>query len=685
MLMGMRDMWHRLASKNARVRAFLIIIGAALVVVFATSSAYAAYPSLAGIRRGGPTSYPQVGDIVTFGVLPAGLEGALGRDDGNLLMNNPANGFGEYPRGTPLAWRVMSLYQDRTAELVLAPGYDLGYRPVNGTLEGYYPPFVQYEHWAGSELCAWLNSSQSASGIDYSLDGGGVDGYGFLERAFSAEQRSVLLPYGTTETGIYWGHFIQYPTNQKVVLPDMAEAMKWIPYSNFMSYMPDNRDWFLRTPGFTFPYGLLTHTKAFQLNETSFRRDVAVRPLILVDLDADLFTSPPPVPEPIIYEQPKSVTYEKDATAEPLVVRADHGEPTFPMRRDYQWYRVEGGNNVMIVGAIHEEFTPPTDVPGRFTYVCEVINNPVGNPLKVMSVPAIVSVTLPQDASLSCSDCHTTDVRKLHKDSGCSTCHTQLPSNWGGIVPEDGFADFEISCGLEEIGCHGAGSANLWHGEDVLDQHKVHNEFEVGDYLSVLQIPPNIPFIIESNTFNSCGGGLFDRGCHVRDSVDTPFFFGSMNFMTAHIDFAEAQAAGITQIQSGLEGPGCSACHTAPNTRPLADLDITGINCHTCHNDEPYTAQGLVGCEGAKAVIPASLDAPSSAGSLAHQQSHQQNNAAPITQISQNIQLLVGDLLGITSSSQPLEAGVLELPSPQLPRGFFPLGSFLDGSSLLLP
>jgi len=686
---GRKDIQHNCVCYRACA---VVVCALLLVIAFGSTPAYAAYNSLTSVLRGGGTL--AIGDVVTFGVLPAGTVNALGRADGNLPLENISGNFGDYMPGTPLPWRVMAS-GGGSAVLVLAPGYDLGYRPANGTMDHptggpadkFYPPFDQYEHWAGSELCAWLNSSQAASGIDYSLDAGGVDGYGFLETAFSTEQQSVLLPYGTTDWVSYLDSPVYFPINQRVVLPSMTDALAWDYFNNYAGYMPNNRNWFLRTPGRYIPYELDFHNNVYpvpQIGSTNSRLDIAVRPVIRIDLNADFFKSPmsSKTPEPIIYGQPLSATHERDALAEPLTVLAEVGDNFVSTSLSYQWYCVEGGSgNPLLAGETSKEFIPPTDTPGRFIYVCEVMANSTLGPVSVLSAPVIVSVAIPQSAGLQCRDCHTTHVRKLHKDSECTTCHTQAPRDWAGTVPEDRFINYQITCGLEESDCHGSGSANLWHGEDVFDSHRVHNKVRSGNNVSgAVQTD-----IEESSTFNSCGGGRFDRGCHVRDNGYSPFVFGNMNLMTAHNDYAKAQQAGSTQIQSGLEGPGCNACHTTLDTRPLAGTGITNINCSTCHNGEPYTTFGLVGCEGAKAIILLSADASSSAGSLTQQQADQQINAAPITQISQHIQQLVGGLLGITSEEQPLEAGVLELPSPDLPRGFFPLGSLLGGSNPLLP
>ncbi|MCL2491552.1 MAG: DUF6273 domain-containing protein [Coriobacteriia bacterium] len=664
---------------RSRSRGGILLLCVAILFIIGCSSAYA-------VDRGDLTSYIrdlqpdgllEIGDVVTFGVLPAntGVDFSEGVKTDYLPV--PAT----FTPGTPIRWIVIDVDDvDDPSELILAiaPEYDLGYRPING-YSGPFPLLISYRQWADSEICAWLNSSRAANGVDYSLASGGVSGYGFLETAFSKLQQATLMPFGAVE-GVP-NSTVGYHVDQKVVLPSHAESMEHLLIDEEYSTYPADRIWALRHPGDDKLYSLwsMSNISPSTVSSTQYDRNIAIRPVVHIDLEAGVFDTTRALPEEfIVYEQPQSAVYALgDVPADLMVAIAPSTLFDYAVT-SMDWYTLgEKGPQIVASGTL--ALTPSTTVAGRHIYWLEMTVN--GQLIK--TTEAIVSVCSPQAPKLPCSDCHTNNVRKLHTESNCTLCHAQVGAgemNWTAGRPENGFADFTISCGLTEDGCHGAYSFQPWHTEEILEKHDVFNEIEVGDPQSGLAKTISFQTAVVSN---SCGGNPFDLSCHAYSSIVSGFYFGNMNLMTAHNDYAKAQKLGMARVVSAeLGSAGCSACHSKDQARPLADEK--DFNCSTCHTGGAYFAGSV---ETSRCLEPdftkpflTMEERIAAKGGVVPVKAP----AAP-TEVSLGIQKLVGGLLGIAPEGEPLKAGVTELPAPELPSGFFPVGSLLDGTGILSP
>jgi len=690
---------HSSKLRNAQICVCVVFLLCVLIWTAGASSAYATdRGNLAEFLRGG--NELTVGDAVTFGVLPpnTGVEPKNAAPGSTDHLPIPS----AFVPGTPIPWYVVEVGEDdgvNYAILLIARDHDIGYRPANG-FAGPYPLYANYRPWAGSELSAWLNSSRASNGVDYSLETGGAGAYGvaaeygFLERAFSKEQQQLaLLPYGTTEMSIFG---MEFDVDQKIVLLSEDDVYSWGLFLD--NQYPADRKWSVRDPldsvsGNFYTQGYGFRPSAGGLLNFSFSRsdeDIAVRPLIRINLDAEVFENAwGKADQPIIIEQPKSATYALGDSIEDLKVDA-RVEDTGTIL-SYQWYREDGS---LIEDATDPEFTPDVEPgeTGRFVYYCEVTN---GNSDPARTIEAIISISGKQDAQLPCSDCHSSNVRKWHTgfnrgEGYCTTCHGNAPEDWSdNDYPEDGFEGYLIGCGLGDNNCHGADSDQEWHGEDILTLHNTVNEvIEVDPETGVAKYPEvKLPIGI-----NSCGGNEGDLQCHVRNSVDSPFSFGSMNLLTAHNDYAKAQESESSLVATEALGKsGCLACHETDGKKPIIAEGNEPVTCATCHQEGDNSAPNASYELSTQAGNPLHYK-PSKAASDNLGGSGTRTGVMPATPSQQTIvepveaslgvQHLVNGLLGTTSNVEPLEAGVVEPPAPQLPRGSFPVGSILEGSNL---
>ncbi|MCL2818239.1 MAG: hypothetical protein FWD41_00690, partial [Actinomycetia bacterium] len=581
--------------------------------------------------------------------------------------------------GSPIIWELKQIQPSvngTTLVFAIAPDYDLGFRPMNG-LSGPFIPSAYYDKWSGSEICAWLNSSQASNSVDYSLASGGVSGYGFLEQAFNAQQQEAIVPFGTIETN---GSQV-YDVSQKVVLGTMDEFPSWM--GNRTIY-PDDRSFAFRYPGTTGNYSQMKASiddlaHGVPSSETQTDHDVAIRPVIRVSLDAPLFNSGT-IYNWSVWDYPKSAVYTQNAAAQPLEVKTARAIGTQVTIPRFEWFR-EGPDGIVTGDVSRSAICPVrTDQLGEFKYWCVVTQ---GATVIETTQKVVISVVKFQEPELPCSDCHTSDVRAYHPDSGCSICHQS--GDWANPSRMlDGFIKFNLSCGLDENECHGSGSIHPWHTTNVEEQHKIQNEIDVEDPLTGAAGVEDWSTAVVSN---SCGGNLFDTSCHATLSTDTLLHFGNMDLMGTHNDYAKAAVQGKTKIATQLTGSGCSACHSGDRKTTINRVDNPQINCGTCHHganyfssDETATVQCL------RPVMPAPGSGRS--GASAPQKSPAsimpQKQSAPL-QASPNVIELTSDLLGEKPDAEPLEAGVAEPSTIELPRGIFTIAPLLDGSSLALP
>ena len=652
---------------------------------------------------------PAIGDTVTFGVVPDGL------------------GNKDLVAGTRLVWRVVAVERNEVEDgqdpspylksITLAlDGAGLETRPVT-RLET-CPPLAPagYQPWADSELSAWLNSSERGpNGIDFSLGSAGRNGFGFLQTAFSAElAQSVILPYTDA------------PVDQPIVIPSIAELVTF--------GISCDEPTLSRTAG-SAPYALQVK-QGTTITDSKVNEGGLVIPLIRINTDRltnpagdyfESFSAKDTLDEPTIYRQPRSLTIaqkqratltELTSVGATLESMPDDEVLAEPARLLYQWYRLAEGQSAPVpidaeTGLAFEdgEAHPRADAqtlkgtalvdPGRYVLYCQVTHEDGVGRSGVNSAVAVVSIGTQQSAKLECSQCHSVNIRKLHqnvKGTGkvsCSLCHNKAPEGWADTkVAEKGFKDFNISCGLDDGACHGkSGAGGAWHGEDLTASHAVAMEVAVGDPATGAKVLKDYAELRKAQdgadavapiTSNSCSGGPYSAGCHALNSTQSGFYFGSMNLLSVHNDYAKAQKSGLAKVKTtALGSAGCSACH-GKDVRPTKVGKAGCAQCHFASNgtyfDKAKNVASLATCY--KPMVPDGIKRAGAPGSSSDPSSSPQ--ALLPTTISLPVQQLVGDLLGVTPDGVALEAGVAQMPQPTIGAGMFPLGSLLQGASPLV-
>ena len=710
----MSAIWRLIARQRSglsRVRfgrvAALLVCALLLVALTAT---------IAGaVERGNLTKYVrqdmsvhaliEQGDTVEFGFVPDGLNGA------------------PQAAGSRLLWEVVDVFHPMGNATFLTLRLDgvkhLGWRPAYR--EETCVPYGTdpFDKWLDSEIAAWLNSSQvanSADSIDYSLASGGIEGYGFLQTAFNTVIiDSVLFPLDD---------------NLRVSLPFRD--------SYGLMHIPNT---ILRDPGMSSAYSLQKWLGVDPMvRDLNIGEEGIVRPIIKVYINPGnpanptwftptFWRAPIALDAPTIYSQPRSASYRIGAVPVPMakvgagIESEDVGVPcTADHQLLYQWYlRPADGTSPVPVNA--ETGTPigsanplpdatalkaGSDLqPGRYVYFCEVTHaDGVKAPVSITTVDIVISIRKQQTAQVSCSDCHTSDVRKLHKEVAggqagfCNLCHQQAPQGWSGNdsfevderVPAQSissFANFNISCGTSVAACHSGGGGpddgKQWHGESMWTVYKKHDiagpSITIGtpvDGSPVTKLYSEVRFFSPDNPpriANSCGGGIYSVGCHAPNSIESNFYFGGANLMATHNDYAKAQGSGgIAKVATTkLGSAGCKACH-AKDARPSA---IAG--CESCHKSSAGVYEGM----SPSCFKPAAFRINQAADGRADLNPVAKAQLGLPTEISLDIQQLVGDLLGTTPESDPLQAGIVEAPPSELGAGTFPLGSLLGGNSPL--
>ena len=634
----------------------------------------------------------EVGDVVSFGVVPAGLTDT------------------KLEAGERLQWIVVALEEkadasaqhELIATLILDPSQSLGIRRIN-RLETLVPRSDAYDKWAGSELAAWLNSSKKGpNGIDYSLTSGGVSGYGFLETAFSNDVINYVIEgYDSTD-------------DLQVVVPTLEELVDWD--------LDVNAKTISRNPGSGL-YGLKAGKNPEDSKEIAATGKGIVLPVIRVNLfevsdesrdyhEEILDEFDPELPT--IYSQPQSVSFSVEALqgmaptqalaevgAALASVDLDEQEQYYEDYLTYQWYQRTVGQPEGVpvdteAGAALLLEATGIEGAGRYVFFCEVIHEVEGKTSVVRTVDIVVSVGEIQSATLTCSDCHSSNTRKWHtafkdEDGGyCGTCHTQTSKDWSETrYPEDGFEGYKIGCGLGEARCHVE-----WHGEDVFAKHEVSHEVVVGDPLTGEAVTKEYAQLRAKQkdaaplVTNSCGGSVYGSACHAVGSQQSAFYFGSMNLLTAHNDYAKA----LTDIDEStdediypeaLGSSGCMACHEPDGGAPLAKEREAGekISCNTCHKAENGTYKAGNATLPCYVAVPQKQQAADAPRRVTGQSVETTTTA---TQVSGLVRELTDDLLGVTPIAKPLEAGV-STPAPlELPKTSFPVGTLLDGTSPFL-
>jgi hypothetical protein len=707
--MGFSDKKITMKTNHTTRRVFVLFLCAALVWVLGSTLAFGAtdignLTDYLRTRNTNPAASAlaqlAIDDTVTFGFAPAGLKDASYKTGDRLVWRVVAiePGVGTSLDSITLALESGSQYSKGKSE-------GLGLRPAN-RLETLPPFFVGYDNWADSEVVAWLNSSPvGPNGIDFSLATGGVEGFGFLETAFNPEIFGNVIV-----------SFEKSTAEQLIVLPLVADFADWDLEVNDTSITRD----FASTK-----YSLKSADgKDIKTGDTGFLYPVIkVNLTDIDDMEADWFASTNKrelLDAPTIFEQPLSKSFASGSRpASAYLAKVDAAIESYAGTAEknynkenllYQWYKGTTSNRSKAVpvdaktGQVLTAPSPSNDSAtlagsgitevGRYVFFCDVIHVDGSETVRVSSVDVVISISDSQSVNeLKCSQCHSSNVRKLHQDIDngqdgfCSLCHKKTPKSWDADALQDGFkdgfTDYYVSCGFEDVACHGsgekaAGYGGEWHGEDVLALHDVVNMVEVGDpdsgeaqlkdYVSLRDALDSKPLRVT----NSCGGGVYGGGCHSLDSRDSRFYFGSMNLLTAHNDYATAQGSTLVETDA-LGTAGCLACHDQEGGKPLVGIAKT---CDACHNkaNGTYFEDSKLPCY--KPVRVGGSETAARTVGTPNQQKVQEP-----AQASLGIQRLIGGLLGEPANVRPLEAGVLSLPSPELNRGFFPVGSLLDGTS----
>jgi hypothetical protein len=644
----------------------------------------------------------EIGDTVTFGIVPAGLVKS------------------ELTAGQPLKWRVVAIESGTVVDgsatsedaaslvLVLDEG-SLGIRPVNRfeTCMPLQP--LGNDPWTQSELSAWLNSSATGpNGIDFSLGNNSIEGFGLLETAFSSEIIAILLPVSDT------------PADQTVVVPLATEFLSW--------GIETPEATITRNAGIA-PYTLqaLTGTQLSNLKVNETGRVVPVIRVNTATLESaanDYFESvsyKETLDVPTIYRQPVSVMTSISARASQSELASVGAavesmsieeREAAPEHLKYQWYQlIEGASQPIPVDASTGLATEDgqarpgseaatlegsliTEV-GRYVFYCQIIHDDGQARSGVNSAAIVISISASQEASLKCSDCHSSNIRTIHRgiegrEGGyCSVCHRRAPQGWAdNRIPEKGFTDFNISCGLNDAECHGSSASAPWHGEDLQAEHAVSYRVEVGDPASgkavkkeyaQLKAAQGDPLFVAAN---SCSGGVYSTGCHALNSSESSFYFGAMNLMTVHNDYAKAQATGGALVRTkALGSSGCTVCHEMDRRPdPIKDRD-----CSSCHvkGNGSYFEQAATASNGSACFKPVSPKDTAAKKLAATATTSDKPQAAPPVSVSLAVQQLVGTLIGTPLEAEPLEAGVVAPATMVMPAGTFPLGSLLEGASPL--
>jgi|GEM_PF-5809879 len=390
----------------------------------------------------------------------------------------------------------------------------------------------------------------------------------------------------------------------------------------------------------------------------------------------------------------------------------------------YQWYRSNTPlspyreQGAPISDARATEHYPLIDTVGITYYYCEIWD--ADDPTRVMYSDVVpVAVSTQQVFDIGCESCHFADVRKQHEqtmtsggtETSCQVCHAQPYANWSIMQPgifsaaqqRDATTErWQQTCGTDNDACHGLQAddtdthARSWHGlaentERLIDAHAPLR------YNSKGQIAPT--------RGGSCSGE--GNGCHSMMSTESQFYFGGMDFMTAHNDYYRALqskettttpllgARKLTPANASAHTNGCVVCHYEVGVAPHgADLrqralqDNVPFDCTSCHTGESYFAQSndphLANCQRV-AGLP-NYDAPrigtpgvTSRNANTHRAAIEEDSL--ITSLSKHVISLVGDLLGLDEPEGVVLEGSTIKPLPEgLPPNLFPIATIISGN-----